>query len=319
MLAGGMLWAQVGGVYEIAIGVRSLERQVEYWEKLGYRVEQRGALTAEQAGQVYGVAEAVESVRMSQGGGGRVRLMKWEFGDRDGLAMSPLKVQGGRWAYVPTAAAQTVLRQMRALEKQGGPVAIVSASAAQPLLDPGSGTQLLLAIQPYTRSIFYQPGPSRVGTVRVGDGPFQTGPATHAGIVVQCPKDSLRFYDEVLGLQRAPEKRFTAQDAVARALLDLQPGEEYALVDFAGPGEGAMQLRFVWFAPNVRMPDLRERVRAGATGLWSYTMRVTGIDDWREKVRLGGAADVQAVQRNEFGERSFSFRGPEGGVWSFVE
>jgi len=67
------------------------------------------------------------------------------------------------------------------------------------------------------------------------------------------------------------------------------------------------------------MPETWAETSPGALGMSLYTWRVTDIEAAHKKAETHGATDMTTVQPDEFGDKSFSFRAPDGYVWTFIK
>lgn len=331
----------VGGVYEVCIGTRDAATLIAYWERFGYRVGEQGALDAEQARRLYGVASAVRSIRLhhQDADHGLIRLMVWERPTGEGLGLIGMKTLGNRWGAMLTADIYNVLNHAEEAAARGLPILYVEPQRAEiyrverrprPFLDDLPCVREMLLIQPLTRQVLFQ----RFGYTlplygKINEAaPFRTSQITHFGMVVQTRPDALDFYDKVLGLLRVRDQvRSRADDPSARRIFDLSPGESYVTTDFDDPRSAkddpqrmrSGRLKIINFAPHVRLEDRRAESRPGSLGYSLYTLRVNDIEAYHRRLRSSAATGVTEITLNEFGERSFSFVAPDGYFWTLIE
>ena len=71
--------------------------------------------------------------------------------------------------------------------------------------------------------------------------------------------------------------------------------------------------------PDLELKDRMDHSRPGSLGASVYTLRVRGLDAYKERVAAGGATEVTEIVENEFGERSFSLVAPDGYFWTLIE
>lgn len=334
--------ASIQGIYEVCLGVREAPPLIEYWHQFGYRVGAIGTLSAQDAQRLYGVDSALQSIRLEHQSAdhGLIRLMVWENPLNEGLGIVPMKVQGNRWATSMTLNVMNLWNHAMAAEADGMPIhyrapqwtVIYPAAAGRPFLDPLVGVREMLLLQPLTRQVMFerfnytvpdygQPNPESM---------FQASQVTHMGLIVQDDRqDTLRFYDEVLGLLRVQDALESTYETAlgGKQIFDLQPAEKFWVTAFDDPRSSKTdwqaarsgRLYIVRFPESLTLPDYREQSKPGALGMSLYTYRVQGLEDYRDRVQANTAQQVTDVIVNEFGDRSFSFIAPDGYFWTLIE
>jgi len=331
----------VGGVYEVCIGTRDAAPLVAYWERFGYRVGEQGALDAEQARKLYGVASAVRSIRLyhQEADHGLIRLMVWERPVGEGLGMAGMKTLGNRWGAMLTTDIFNILNHAEEAAARGMPILYVEPQRAEiyrveqrprPFLDELPCVREMLLIQPLTRQVIFQ----RFGYTlplygKVNEAaPFHTSQITHFGMVVQTRLEALDFYDKVLGLLRVRDRvQSDADDPSARRIFNLSSGESYVTTDFDDPRSSkddpqrmrSGRLKIINFVSHAKLEDRRAQSRPGYLGYSLYTLRVSDIEAYHRRIRSSAATEVTEITLNEFGERSFSFVAPDGYFWTLIE
>jgi hypothetical protein len=340
----------ISGLYEVAIGVHGADdgnadagllEQISYWESFGFRIGRIGGLRARDAQALYGVDSNLRSVRLhhQDADHGLVRLMAWSKPRNEGLGLAKLLSPGSRWAAILTSDILRIWNHAELAQRAARPTRIVTphydeiykAVRVEPYVGENRGVREMVILHALTRSCFYE----RFGYVvprygRIADGSkFQTSQITHAGVVFQSDDASLpRFYVDVLGLVAHADERFIRYEEMSdsvRALFMLEPGDDSFsnLIDnpLAGRGpqdnvSGRILVRRI--PTNVKANDHHELSRPGSLGHSLYSYRVTNIDDYRVKLRASRATNVTEVLANEFGEKSVSFRAPDGYDWTLV-
>jgi uncharacterized glyoxalase superfamily protein PhnB len=137
----------------------------------------------------------------------------------------------------------------------------------------------------------------------------------------------LRFYDEVLGLQRWFDgERPYAQATGSRQIFGLEPDETHWMVDFDDPRSGhsldarrSGKLKVVRFAASSQLAGKLDRSRPGCLGLSLYTWRTNDLEGLWKLVQASGATQVTDVLADEFGTRAFSFVAPDGYSWTLLQ
>ncbi len=336
--------ATIQGVYEVGIGTLDLLAQVQYWQQLGYRINEIGQLTAAASQALYGVDSALQSVRLGhqEADHGLVRLMAWEHPTGSGLGLASMNVIGNRWGTTLTDDLLNLLNHLERLAQQSPETyryteplwsqIYAITSPARPWIDPLLGVRESLWLTPLTRQVFFQrfnyqlPDYGSVNPHSL----LQTSQITHVGLVIQGDRaEVLNFYDQVLGLLRVRDglvDRFEDNPA-ARPILDLGPGDYYYTTDFDDPRSSLTELgkvrsgrlKVIQFPESLNLENKQQDSKPGKLGMALYTYRVQPIGEFWERVNTSTATQVTKIIPNEFGEPSFSFLAPDGYFWTLVE
>lgn len=333
----------ISGLYEVCIGVTesTLLEQIRYWALFGYRIGPVGGLDARDAAALYGVPSRLRAVRLlhQDADHGLVRLMSWDRPINEGLGLIKLLVPGSRWSATLTHDVLDIWNHAEAARRAGIPTHIVpphydeiyKAPQSEPYVGNLVGVRETVILHPFARRCFYErfgytvPAYGKVNETSR----FRTSQVTHVGLVFQSDDETLPFfYTEVLGLQNQSGERLTSWDDMsesARNNFMMQPGDRSFsnLIDnpLAGPGpakmvSGRILLRRI--PTTVPVESAFDRGRPGCLGNSLYTYRVTDLDHYRDRVTASRATEVTAIMANEFGERSFSFKAPDGNPWTLV-
>ncbi len=331
----------IEGIYEVCIGVNDPIPMVQYWEQFGYRIGQVGNLTASTAKDLYGVDSALRSLRLyhQDADHGLIRLMIWENPTNEGLKLTPMKVKGNRWATILTADVLNILNHAEKAAQDGLPVkyinpqwtVIYQAQKGLPFVDSLVGVREMMLLQPLTRQIFFQRFNYTVpkyGKINQSAA-FKTSQVTHMGMVIQDDsKETLRFYEEVLGLLRTQDDiESTYENASAgRPIFDLQPGERFWVTSFDDPRSSKSDWRLarsgrmyiIRFPEEMELENQFDKARPGSLGMSLYTYRVRGLKEYLKRITASTAQKVTDIKLNEFGEESFSFVAPDGYFWTMI-
>ncbi len=335
---------QIGGIYgiyEVCIGVRDPLPMIQYWEQFGYRIGQQGELSASAARDLYGVNSALRSIRLyhQNADHGLIRLMAWEQPTNEGLNLTPMKVKGNRWAATLTADVLEILNHAEKADKDGLPIkyinpqwtVIYQVEKGLPFVDTLVGVREMMLLQPLTRQIFFQrfnytvPNYGNINQAAA----FKTSQVTHMGMVVQDDsKETLKFYEEVLGLLRTQDDiESTYENASGgRPIFDLQPGERFWVTSFDDPRSSKSdwqlarsgRMYIIRFPEEIELESSFELAQPGSLGMSLYTYRVQGIKEYFNRIKASKAKQVTDVKLNEFGEESFSFVAPDGYFWTLL-
>jgi catechol 2,3-dioxygenase-like lactoylglutathione lyase family enzyme len=332
----------IGGIYEVCIGVREPIAAIQYWQQFGYRIDRIGELAASVAQQLYGVNSGLRSIRLAHQDAdcGLIRLMVWERPTNDGLGLESMKVNGNRWATTLTGDVLNIANHATEAAKAGLPIKSTTPHweiiynkerASRPFLDPAIGVREMLLIQPLYRQVLFQrfgytmPYYGQIDTTSA----FKTSQFTHMGMVIQDDgKETLKFYEEVLGLLRVRDDVETSYESslAGREIFDLAPGEKFFVTAFdearssttdflaAHPG----RLYIIRFPDSLEIESRFDRSQPGCLGMCLYTYRVTGLDAYLDRLAASQAQNLTDIVTNEFGEASLSFVAPDGYFWTLV-
>lgn len=332
---------QIEGIYEVCIGVNETTAMVQYWSQFGYKIGQEGELSASAAKDLYGVNSALHSWRLyhQNTDHGLIRLMAWENPTHEGLKLTPMKVKGNRWGTTLTADVLNILNHAEKAEKDGLPIkyinpqwtVIYQTEKGLPFVDTLVGVREMMLLQPLTRQIFFQRFNYTVSNYGEIDpeSAFKTSQFTHMGMVIQDDsKETLRFYEEVLGLLRTQDDlESTYENAPGgRPIFDLQPGERFWVTSFDDPRSSASdwqlarsgRMYIIRFPEEMELESHFDAAKPGALGMSLYTYRVSEIEKYFNRINRSTAQKVTEIIINEFGEKSFSFIAPDGYFWTLI-
>ena len=333
----------IGGIYEVCIGVSEPISAIQYWEQFGYRIDRMGELSATAAQQLYGVNSALRSIRLAHQDAdhGLIRLMIWQNPTNEGLGMESMKVKGSRWATTLTGDILNIANHAQEASKAGLPIKSTiphweiiynKERKSRPFIDPAIGVREILLLQPLTRQVLFQ----RFGYTLPHYGQidenaaFKTSQFTHMGMVIQDDsKETLKFYEEVLGLLRVRDDVETSYESslAGREIFDLQPGEKFLVTAFDDPRSSKTdflaarsgRLYIIRFPNSLELESQFERSQAGCLGMCLYTYRVDGLEVYSDRLKASQAQNITDIINNEFGEESFSFVAPDGYFWTLLE
>ena len=331
----------IGGIYEVCIGIRDPIPMIQYWQQFGYRIGRVGELSASAANSLYGINSTLRSLRLyhQNADHGLIRLMVWEQPTDEGLNLTSMKVRGNRWATTLTTDVLKILNHAEKAEANGLPIKYINPQwsviyqdpQGLPFIDRLVGVREMMLLQPLTRQIFFQRfnyTVSNYGNIEPSAA-FQTSQVTHMGMVIQDDsKETLRFYEEVLGLLRTQDDvESTYEDSqAARQIFDLQPGERFWVTSFDDPRSSATdwklarsgRMYIIRFPEAMELENRFELAQPGSLGMSLYTYRVRGLQEYFNRIKASTAKQVTEIERNEFDEASFSFVAPDGYFWTLL-
>lgn len=332
----------IEGIYEVCIGIRDPIPMIQYWEQFGYRIGQVGELPAAAVNKLYGVDSSLYSIRLYHldADHGLIRLLVWENPTNDGLQMASMKVNGNRWATTLTADVLNILNHAEEAVAAGLPVRYTNPQweviynkerKGRPFIDPAVGVREMMLLQPLTRQVLFQRFNYTLpyyGKINEGAA-FKTSQITHMGMVIQDDsKETLRFYEEILGLLRVRDDVETTYESseAARQIFDLQPNERFLVTAFDDPRSSKTDLQaarsgrlyIIRFPASIKLAERFDDAQPGCLGMSLYTYRVRGLEDYFNRVQASAAQKVTEIVCNEFGEQSFSFIAPDGYFWTLI-
>lgn len=331
----------IGGVYEVGIGATDEKPLIAYFERFGYRVGNTGEISAKDAKKLYGVDSKLKSIRLlhQDSDHGLIRIMVWENPVNEGLQMSRMNVLGNRWGAMMTADIYNLQNHAEEAIAQKREIFMVEPQRAEiyklekrpiPFLENYATVREMCLIQPLIRQILFQ----RFGYNLANYGKinqesfFKSSQITHFGMVVYRNQENLNFYDKVLGLLKVKENTNFDSDynnPSSRAVFSLEKHQKYGATDFDNPKSSTNpanalsgRLKIIWFSEDSKLENKFEYSKPGSLGYSLYTYRVKGIEKYHEKVKQSNSTNVTEINKNEFGERSFSFIAPDGYFWTIL-
>ncbi len=334
--------SNIEGIYEICIGTCDPLPLIQYWEQFGYRIGDQGELSANIANNLYGVNSRLRSLRLyhQDADHGLVRLMVWDTPLNHGLGMDSMQIKGNRWGTTLTGDILNILNHVEAAIAANLPlkysiphweIIYQKERKSRPFIDPAVGVREMMLLQPLTRQIFFQrfnyhlPDYGKINESAF----FKTSQITHAGMVIQDDsKETLRFYEEILGLKRVRDDVETTYEnsLAARAIFEIKPQEKFLVTafddsrsvttDFHGARSG--RLYIIRFPDRMNLTEGFEQSRPGCLGMSLYTYRVQEIENYLDRIKTSKVREFTEIEQNEFGEKSFSFVAPDGYFWTLI-
>ncbi|NEO97570.1 MAG: VOC family protein [Symploca sp. SIO2E9] len=332
----------IGGIYEVGIGTQDPIPLIQYWEQFGYRIGQVGELSAATANQLYGVNSCLRSIRLyhQDADHGLVRLMVWENPTNEGLKMSSMKVKGSRWSTTLTANVLNILNHAEEAAAADLPIKYTNPHWSviynkqkniRPFIDSLVGVREMMLLQPLTRQVLFErfnytiPNYGNINESSL----LKTSQITHLGMIIQDDsKETLKFYEEVLGLLRVFDDLETTYETAqaSKPIFELQPHERFLVTAFDDPRSSKAdfmaarsgRMYIMRFPESIELGECFEKAQPGCLGMSLYTYRVRGLEDYFNRVKASAAQQVTEIIVNEFGEASFSFIAPDGYFWTLL-
>ena len=338
-----MAEASISGIYEVCIGTTDADSLIKYWQQFGYKVGETGAFSMDQALKLYNVRSKLKSIRLhhQDADHGLVRLFVWESPSNEGLQLSGMKIIGNRWSLTLTNNIHNLENHAEEAVEQRMPIHFVPSVRGEiyklkqrpvPFIDTYPLVREMCLLQPLSRQIFFQRFAYDLPLFgRIDENSFfQTSQFTNVGMVIYENDDHLRFYDETLGLLRSHHgkpQESTYDDYLTRMIVGLEKDESCSSTYFDDPRSSTTdlqkvrsgRLKILRFPQDIKLENKLQYSNPGSLGYSLYTLRVTNINFFYDKVQRSNASNITEICSNEFGETSFSFVAPDGYFWSILE
>jgi hypothetical protein len=325
----------ISGVYEIVIGAEDATPVLTQMAALGFRPVKEAALSEQQARRLYGVASAARVIRLQNGAidsHGLARIIAWEKPLGPGVGYAPPETIGQRMAVMRTRdifRIHDVFSDLRTVNKEPWLV-------TQPVYDARfgmrsdqkltlahrrSGVREMAVYGALMSFVFFQRyGYEIPGYGTIADAPLQTSEFTHHDFIVKGDLSVVtQYYEDVLGFKSEGDAALNGdyQDG-PRVVFDMGPGVDHWYRGFVSPNNICGKLKFFSARDAGFVRDRSANQRLGELGITMHTLYTPRLDALHARVRAARLS-ATALEANEFGERSFVLRGPDGATWQILE
>jgi hypothetical protein len=324
----------ISGVYEVMTAVKDAKFAQKYFGEFGFSLKDSAAFTAAQCLEMYGVNSALKSYRMQNSdidSHGLVRILVWEKPISEGVGYAMPETIGQRMAVMLT---RDIIRLVdiykveRANGKQWLPIdpifddpLKIKANQTPDFFNRPVGVRETAVYGDWFTHVFFQrygydiPG---YGTIS-SQAPLQTSEFTHHDFVIKGDINEVtRYYSEALGL--ILEGKGTTIDGDwlkgPKQVFQMPDGYSHDYRGFVSPNNICGKLKF--FVPRANKPDRSEHQRIGALGITLHSFFAPNIQKIYDNL-LNMKIKLSKVQKNEFGEKAFTFTGPDGVAWQIIE
>lgn len=324
----------ISGVYEVVVGTAEAAPLVEYFQQFGFREIQRKSLSAEAAGKLYGVDSKAISIRMQNGdidAHGLLRIIEWKTPLGPGVGIAPPETVGQRMAVMRTRDIFRLYDIFSDARASGEPW-----YATKPVYDdlyemtdkgPLNVIQRRVGVREmasygtqFNHVFFQRYGYSIPGYGTVSDGsPLQTSEFTHHDFIIDGEIETATdYYESVLGfVQENPALLDGEWQDGPRAVFNMAPGTSHWYIGFVSPNDISGKLKFFVSRDREHVRDRSAQQRPGFAGITMHTLwtpRLEQVKSLADEHKL----QTTPIQDNEFGERSFVLRGPDGSSWQII-
>lgn len=324
----------ISGLYEAMIATPDAAWHLRYFHEFGFRVVDSAIMSKEDAWKRYGVASALKSYRLQNGetdSHGLIRLLVWDKPLGNGVGYAEPETIGSRMMVMKTkdivrlADIFTMLRK----EKQekwlvtepyfDDPLRINKNGETDFFRRPVGVRENAVYGEYFTHVFFQRYGYEIPGYGTIADNvPLKTSELTHHDFFIKVDSmQQLMYLQNVLGLkaEKAPE---IDGDWLRgpRVVFMMREGYSHWYQGFVSPNNICGKLKF--FMPRGPKPDRSASQRVGELGLSLHSFYTAKLDMVYALVKKAGLKAME-LGKNEFGERSFIFRGPDGVSWQIIE
>ncbi len=323
----------ISGVYEVMVGTNDPTFIKKYFAEFGFTVIDSATFNKEQSMKLYGVASALKSYRLQNGeidSHGLLRILAWQNPLGNGVGYTQPETIGQRMSVMQTSdiiRLYDVYKMLRSQQKKW--------LATEPIADDLFGLN-----KPDSNSFFKRPILVRENAVygdffnhvffqRYGyhiegygtinkNAPLKTSEFTHHDFMIQIDSmKQLMYLQTALGLKAEKPPMIDGDWQVGPKATFLMPdGYSHWYQGFVSPNNICGKLKF--FLPRGTKPNMSNHQRVGEMGITLHSFYTPKLDYVLMLVKKHGLKPTE-IMNNEFGERSFVFKGPEGASWQIIE
>lgn len=321
------------GIYEFVFGgdINRKDEYLTFWKTLGFTPTEKGAFNSSQARKFYGHDAELLSIRLKHPGcdtfnTGLVRLQLWSRLRNQGLdGVKPVEC-GSRWMGFYTHDVMQLHDSFSAESSLNrwnldlSPIVNAPLQNPTPVHDfdqPFVGLRELLVFGNDFRLAFIQRG----GFDRPGFGtfddslPYKNTEGSHANIVQPANSFSTDFYKNVFDFETAPfgEPHDSGGEPPTIKALQLKPGELFHIerIRAGNCPSGLLQV----YSSYQEGEDYRDLSRAGSRSLCAYSVNVSDMSAFKQRLSAHEGHILSQTSRDEFNKESVSFTAPDGYFW----
>ena len=324
----------ISGLYEVIMAVKDANYAIKYFADFGFTPRDSATIDENTALKIYGVKSKLKSYRLQNGeidSHGLLRLLVWEKPLGYGIGYTTPETIGSRMSVMMTDDIVRLFDIYSAARESGKEAWLPTEPLADDLFNlDGKEKNTFFKRKTYVREnavygeylnhVFFQrygyniPG---YGTINP-NAPLKTSEFTHHDFFIPAKDMSvLRYLSEALGLK--PEKEPSLDGDWQRGpkrVFAMPDGYSHLYQGFVSPNNICGKLKF--FIPQQTKPDRSEHQRVGELGVTLHSFYTPKLEMVFELVKKQGILSAN-ILKNEFGERSFVFRSPDGVSWQILE
>lgn len=324
----------ISGVYETMIATDKPTYHLRYFAEFGFMVKDSATFTKEQALKLYGVASALKSYRLQNGdidAHGLIRLLVWEKPLGNGVGYAEPETIGSRMMVMKTKdiIRLTDIFKMLRFEKQekwlpteplfDDPLRINKNGETDFFKRPVGVRECAVYGEYFTHVFFQRYGYEIPGYGTINENtPLKTSELTHHDFTIKADSmQQLIYLQTALGLRAEREPEIDGDWLKGpKAVFQMKDGYTHWYQGFVSPNDICGKLKF--FIPRGPKPDNSAHQRIGELGITLHSFYTKKLDYVYMLIKRHGIKPSE-INKNEFGERSFVFHGPEGVSWQIIE
>ncbi len=324
----------ISGVYEVVMGASNAAYTIQYFNEFGFTVIDSARISKPQSIELYGVPSGAKVYRLQNGkidSHGLLRIIEWDQPLGNGVGYAEPETVGQRMSVMLTSdiiRLEDIYKALRAQQLKWLPTVPVfddplriNKSTDISFFKRPVGVRENAVYGELFNHVFFQrygyniPG---YGTINE-NAPLKTSEFTHHDFMILVDSmQQLMYLQTALGL-KAEREPTTDGDYLKgpKATFLMPDGYSHHYQGFVSPNNICGKLKF-FMASNKNKPNASAHQRLGEPGITMhsfYTPKLSMVHDLVTKHGL----KPSKIQKNEFGEMSFVFRGPEGATWQIIE
>lgn len=291
-----------------------------------------GSFEANRSNSLYKYSSGLESYRLQNqnvDSHGLIRLMKWDKSLHAGVGHVPPRTLGQR---ISVMRCKDIFRLKDIFENATDEH--TQWNITEPISDD------LFSLNEGKKSFFHRPVIVRENAVygnyfnhiffqRYGyhiegygsihpDTPLQTSEFTHHDFFINCSSlEEVKYLSSALGLIAEEEPKIdSAEQKGPKAVFQMKEGEGHWYQGFVSPNNICGKLKM--FIPIENTLDKSDKQVMGALGITLHTFTTENITLVHSLVHEHGLSPT-SIEKNEFGEQSFTFAGPGNCHWQIIK
>lgn len=324
----------ISGIYETMIATDKPAYHLKYFAEFGFSIADSAEMSKEQALKLYGVPSALKSYRLQNGymdAHGLIRLLVWENPLGKGVSYTEPETIGSRMMVMKTKdiVRLTDIFKMLRFEKQekwlpteplfDDPLRINKNGETDFFKRPVGVRECAVYGEYFTHVFFQRYGYEIPGYGTINENtPLKTSELTHHDWFIKVDSmQQLMYLQTALGLRAEKEPEIDGDWLKGpKAVFQMKDGYTHWYQGFVSPNDICGKLKF--FMPRGPKPDNSAHQRIGELGITLHSFYTKKLDYVYMLIKRHGIKPSE-INKNEFGERSFVFRGPEGASWQIIE
>jgi hypothetical protein len=324
----------ISGIYEAIIATDKPAFHLKYFAEFGFRIMDSAIMTKEQAVKLYGVSSALKSYRLQNGdvdAHGLIRLLVWDKPLGRGVGYSEPETIGSRMMVMKTKdiIRLTDIFKILRFEKQekwlpteplfDDPLRINKNGETDFFKRPVGVRESAVYGEYFTHVFFQRYGYEIPGYGTINENtPLKTSELTHHDWFIKVDSmQQLMYLQTALGLKAEREPEVDGDWLKGpKVVFQMKDGYTHWYQGFVSPNDICGKLKF--FMPRGPKPDMSTHQRVGELGLTLHSFYTKKLEYVYALIKKHGIKPSDII-KNEFGERSFVFKGPEGASWQIIE